>query len=248
MPESYKWNAVKYEASRQLTVSKQRWIFSLLGGDLRELQNANCERACFFPFSYLSIENFDLPKTHLFWHWSPFLSSSVMHRLWFWFCSCLRAFCCCMLLQQGQHGGWKGYCRLALFPQSLFFHVPGGQWTLSLLHCFPPPFFLWPLPQLWKLTLCYGYEGEDEVCSKFPALLARQPLGSLPTFCKSSLANQNSCWQSPDPEFPDKEMFMLSFFKRSLLPREWGWKKLKPHTGLWELRAGMYGYVHYIVW
>lgn len=158
-----------------------------------------------------------------------------------------------MFLQRGRHGGWKGYCRLALSPGSLslslfFFMCLVLQWTSpSLPLCFPPPFFSWPLPQLWKWTLCYGYEGEDEVCSKFPALLARQPLGSQPTFCKSSLANQNSCRQSPDPEFPDKEMFMLSFFKRSLLPWEWGWKKLKPHTGLWGLRAGVYGYVHCIV-
>ena len=161
-----------------------------------------------------------------------------------------------MFLQQGGHGGWKGYCRLALSPGSLslslslslFFMCLVLQWTSpSLALPFPPPFFSWPLPQLWKWTLCYGYEGEDEVWSKFPALLARQPLGSLPTFCKSSLANQNSCRQSPDPEFPDKEMFMLSFFKRSLLPWEWGWKKLKPHTGLWGLRAGVYGYVHCIV-
>lgn len=129
------------------------------------------------------------------------------------------------------------------FPCALCY---SGLLRLSL-SVFPPPFFSWPLPQLWKWTLCYGYEGEDEVCSKFPALLARQPLGPLPTFCKSFLANQNSCRQSPDPEFPDKEMFMLSFFKRSLLPWEWGWKKLKPHTGLWGLRAGVYGYVHCIV-
>lgn len=147
-----------------------------------------------------------------------------------------------MFLQQEGHGGWKGYCRLALSPGSLFlslfffFMCLVLQWTSpSLPLRFPPPFFSWPLPQLWKWTLCYGYEGEDEVCSKFPALLARQPLGSLPTFCKSSLANQNSCRQSPDPEFPDKEMFMLSFFKRSLLPWEWGWKKTQaPH---WIMRV-----------
>ena len=131
----------------------------------------------------------------------------------------------------------------------LLLHVPcvTVDFSVSPSLRFPPLFFPWPLPQLWKWTLCYGYEGENEVCSKFPTLLARQPLGSLPTFCKSSLANQDSCRQSPDPEFPDKEMFMLSFFKRSLLPREWGWKKLKPHTGLWGLRAGVYGYVHCIV-
>lgn len=204
----------------------------------------------FSPFLIWSSASFDLICTKtLFWLQSPFLKSNAMHSLQFCFYSCHRAFSCCMLLQQERHGGWKGYCHLALSPGSLsFFMCLVLQWTSpSLPLCFPPLFFSWPLPQLWKWTLCYGYEGEDEVCSKFPALLARQPLGSLPTFCKSSLANQNSCRQSPDPEFPDKEMFMLSFFKRSLLPREWGWKKLKPHTGLWGLRAGVYGYVHRIV-
>lgn len=90
------------------------------------------------------------------------------------------------------------------------------QWTSPFFRPLPPPFFSRPLPQLWKWTPRYGYEGEDEVCSKFPALLEDSLLaGCLPTFCKSSLANQNSCRQSPDPEFPDKEMFMLSFFSFS---------------------------------
>ena len=165
----------------------------------------------------------------------------------FWFASCHRACCCCcMLLQDIVAERVTAILLLSFF--FFFFMCLVLQWTSpSLPLRFPPLFFPWPLPQLWKWTLCYGYEGENEVCSKFPALLARQPLGSLPTFCKSSLANQDSCRQSPDPEFPDKEMFMLSFFKRSLLPREWGWKKLKPHTGLWGLRAGVYGYVHCIV-
>lgn len=158
-----------------------------------------------------------------------------------------------MLLQQGGHGGRKGYCHLALSPGSLFFSSSSSSFSCALCYSgllrFPPPFFSWPLPQLWKWTPCYGYEGEDEVWSKFPALLARQPLGLLPTFCKSSLANQNSCRQSPDPEFPDKEMFMLSFFKRSLLPWEWGWKKTRAPHWIWIMRvaAGVYGYVHCIV-
>lgn len=96
----------------------------------------------------------------------------------------------------------------------------------------------------------YGSElCEDEVCCKFPALLARQPLGSPPTFCKSSLANQNSCRQSPDPEFPDKEMFMLRsllFFEQSPLPRVGG-KKLQPYIGFKGSCVGVYGYVHCII-
>lgn len=75
----------------------------------------------------------------------------------------------------------------------------------------------------WKWTPYYGYTGEDEVYSKFPTPLARQPPGRSPTFCKSSLANQNSCWEPPDPEFPDKEMFMLSLF---FLPFTFFWSEL----------------------
>lgn len=115
---------------------------------------------------------------------------------------------------------------LALSPGSLFVSFAlcysgllGLSLSFSLLHSSKDP------SPSYGNELCYGYEGEDEVCSKFPTLLAREPLGSLPKLCKSSLANQRSCRLSPDPEFPDKEMFMLSFFKRSLLRQEWGWKK-----------------------
>lgn len=86
-------------------------------------------------------------------------------------------------------------------------------------------------------------------CSNFPALLARQPPGCLPTLCKSSLANQNSCRQPPDPEFPDKEMFMLSIFfpcsfflffflEWSPLTREWGQGgKKKPERHALDLKC-----------
>lgn len=85
-------------------------------------------------------------------------------------------------------------------------------------------------------------------CSKFPVRLARQPLGSLPTFCKSSPANQNSCRQSPDPEFPDKEMFMLSFFLSDLFYGEsGGWKKPQAPRWIMRVAAGAYGYVRCIV-
>lgn len=86
-------------------------------------------------------------------------------------------------------------------------------------------------------------------CSKFPVQLARQPLGSLPTFCKSSPANQNSCRQSPDPEFPDKEMFMLPFFLSdlSLYAKSGGWKKTQAPRWIMRVAAGAYGYVRCIV-
>lgn len=112
---------------------------------------------------------------------------------------------------------------------------------------FPPPFSSWPLPQLWKWTLRYGYEGEDEVRSKFPARLSRQPPGSVPTLSKSSVANQNSCWEPPDPEFPDKEMFMLSFFYFFAISSTREWLKKKSPTLDMRVAAGMYRYVHHIV-
>lgn len=85
-------------------------------------------------------------------------------------------------------------------------------------------FFSWP--SSYGNESCATYmRVKISFCSKFPVVLARQSFGSLPTFCKSSLANQNSCWKSPDPEFPDKEIFMLSFFKANCSRLRVGVKK-----------------------
>lgn len=106
-----------------------------------------------------------------------------------------------------------------------------------------------PLPPSRRRAPCtMNMRVKMRFCSKFPVRLARQPLGSLPTFCKSSPANQNSCRQSPDPEFPDKEMFMLSFFLSDLFYGEsGGWKKPQAPRWIMRVAAGAYGYVRCIV-
>lgn len=103
------------------------------------------------------------------------------------------------VLRRGHGGGGMDRCRPALSPGSffLFFSAPPPslvrlvlQWTSPFFSPLLPPFFSRPLPQLWKWTPRYGYEGEDEVCSKFPALLARQPPGWLPANILQVLSSQ----------------------------------------------------------
>lgn len=103
--------------------------------------------------------------------------------------------------------------------------------NFSLSHCsFPSTVLLRTPPptQLLNLTLCYGYEGEDEVSGN---ILLRLNL-LAPNICKSCLANQNCLSNHLTLNSPDKEMFMpfffLFFFKRSLPPQVWGWTNLSP--------------------
>lgn len=197
------------------------WIFALLGRrsvDLRELQDANS----FFPL--LSSEHFKLWSNK---DWVVLSSKSLPEER----CDSVLVLLLpgsFFLLFHASAAGRTRWLKGLLFPGSLFFHVPCGQWTPSLLYCLPPPFFLWPIPHVWKWTLCYGYEGEDEVCSEFPALLARQPSWLAATFCKSSLANQNSCWQSPDPEFQTKKCSCFLFLPDLFYPESGAEKNSSP--------------------
>lgn len=116
----------------------------------------------------------------------------------------------------------RTFSRISLFLFSFFFHEPSV--TVHFFGfpslCFPPHSCPAPPPHGHGHVPCtINMRVKMRFCSEFPVQLARQPLGSLPTFCKSSPANQNSCRQSPDPEFPDKEMFMLSFFLSDLALR-----------------------------
>lgn len=171
-----------------------------------------------------------------------------MHRVLFWFSFCSGPFCCCMLLQRdGTVGLELQILHFLHVCVCVYMSCVNENFSSSLFHpCRSSPY---PSPNLWKWTLRCGYEGEDEVCSKFSAMLAKQPvarsqhlqvLSSQPEFPE----------QSPDPEFPDKEMFMGFFFfflKRSPLPQVWGWKKTKPPRRISRVARWLYGYVACIV-
>lgn len=216
------------------------WIFALLGRcsvDLRELQDANS----FFPL--LSSEHFKL--------WSNKDSCFVIKvpswgAVWFSFGSALAweffFTVSCLCSREDTLTERVTFSRISFFSRAL--------WTVDSVAPLlsPSPILLVTHPPcmemnsvLWIWGWRWGLQRISSPACK-TTFLARchvlQVLSSQPEFLLAIT------W----PWIPDKEMFMLSFFTRSLLPREWGWKKLQPHTGLWELRAGMYGYVQYIVW